>query len=181
MPRYTLIQRLLHWTIAILVLGALSVGMIFGTLEYDGTVKAFGQDMTNLLYKYHKTLGVLILGLMVVRVIVKLVWGRPEYADPLTPFQRAASGAVHGLLYVSLLAMPMLGWAATAASGYPVAFFDWTLPPLIGKDKALGEILYQWHGYVGFLIIGLVAVHIGAALMHWRVLRDRVMTRMSLF
>ena len=74
-----------------------------------------------------------------------------------------------------------LGWLATAAGGYPVQFFDLNLPGLIGKDRALAETLFWLHGLLGWLIIGLIAVHVGAAMMHWLVKRDGVMARMSLF
>ncbi len=180
-PRYAFIQRLLHWVLAVLVIGALSVGMIFAILEFDGTLETFGKDTTDLLYKYHKTFGVIILALMIVRLVVKLMLGKPAHADPLTKFQRAASEAIHGLFYVGLIAMTIVGWLATGASGYPVEFFNWTLPPILSKDKELGETLYEIHGTLGWIMLILVIVHLGAALMHWLVLRDRVMARMSLF
>lgn len=178
MPRYPAIQRLIHWVVGIIVIGVLCGGLIIYTLGYDGVVKAFGQDMTNTLYKFHKTFGIVVLFLMIIRVIVKIRMGKPEYATPLTTFEKAASGAVHGLLYVCLIAMPVLGWAATGASGYPVEFFNWTLPPLVGKDKEWGETLYMLHGYVGFAILILLFMHIGAALMHGIVKKDGVLQRM---
>lgn len=181
MPRYALIQRVLHWLIAFLVLGALGVGMIFGFLEFKGTLETFGKDMTNTLYKYHKTFGVLILGLMVLRIIVKLMLGKPAYATPLTKFENAASNAVHGLIYLLVPVMAILGWLATGASGFPVEFFNWQLPAILSKDKELGATLYEWHGTIGWILLILVAVHIAAALKHWLIKRDGLMSRMGLF
>ena len=178
MPRYPAIQRLIHWVVGLIVIGVLCGGLIIYTLGYKGVVDTFGQDMTNMIYKYHKTFGIVALALMIVRVIVKIRMGKPDYATPLTTFEKAASGSVHGLLYVCLIAMPILGWLATGASGYPVEFFNWTLPPLIGKDKELGETLYMLHGYVGFAILFLLFMHIGAALMHGIVKKDGVLQRM---
>ena len=179
--RYTLVQRLLHWLIAVLLAVVLGVGMTLGFLGFDGTKAAFGGEVTNALYTYHKTFGVVILALMVLRLGVRLVVGAPAYRVPLTGFEHMASGAVHGLLYLALLIMPVLGWLGTAAGGYPVQFFGWTLPGLIGKDKALGETLFFLHGLVGWVILGLVILHIGGAMRHWLVKRDGVMARMSLF
>ena len=76
--KYALSQRLLHWIIALMVLGALAVGMLLGFLGFSGVKDTFGIDVTNLLYKYHKTFGVLILGLMVIRIAVKLAKGAPD-------------------------------------------------------------------------------------------------------
>jgi len=181
MARYSLLQRLIHWIVAIIVIGMLAVGLTLGYLGFDGAKEAFGQSATNLLYNFHKTFGVIVLGLMTLRLIVRLVRGRPEYQPPLPRFNRIASEAVHGLLYVALLAQPMLGWAATAAGGFPVEFFNMKLPALLGKDEALSKILFTLHAGVGWLILALIGLHVGAALMHAYVKRDAIMQRMSLF
>lgn len=180
-PRYTLAQRLVHWAIAIIAVCVLVVGLTLGILGFDGVKATFGMEATNLLYKYHKTFGVVLLGLMTLRLVLKLTLGRPEYDPPLPRFNQVASEAVHGLLYIALLAQPILGWLATAAGGYPVEFFSATLPGFIGKDEALSKSLYSIHYSVGLLILALIAVHVGAALMHRFVKRDTVMHRMSLF
>ena len=179
--RYSLIQRLIHWLVAVVAIGVLAAGMVLGILGFDGVKATFGMDATNLIYKYHKTFGVVLLGLMTLRLVVKRLIGRPPHVPPLARWQRVASEAVHGLLYLALLVQPVLGWAATAAGGYPVEFFGWVLPGFLGKDPELSKALYGLHGLVGVTILGLLAVHIGAALLHGLVLRDGVMRRMSLF
>jgi cytochrome b561 len=180
-PRYALIQRLLHWLIALLALLALGVGMTLGFLGFEGMQETFGKTVTNAFYTSHKTFGVLILALMLLRLGIRLVLGAPPYQSPLNRFERVASRTVHGLLYVALLIMPILGWLATAAGGYPVQFFAWNLPGLIGQDKMLSETLFALHGIVGWVIVGLLVLHIGGALQHWLIKRDEVMGRMSLF
>jgi cytochrome b561 len=179
--RYTLAQRLLHWVVVVLAIVLLAVGLTLGNLGYEGTVATFGSDTTNLLYTYHKTFGVLMLGLMVLRLGLRLTIGAPLYRQPLPAWQRVASRTVHGLFYAILLAMPVVGWLGTAAGGYPVQFFGWTLPGLIGKDEELGKALFQLHGWLGWILIGLILIHVAAALMHWLIQRDGVMERMSLF
>ena len=182
MERYALSQRLLHWLIALMVLGALTVGWTLGTLGFKGTVDTFGQDMTNLLYKYHKTFGVLILGFMTLRIVLKLMLPKPAYAQPLSRFEHVASNAIHGILYVALILMAAVGWLGTGALGFPVEFFDWKLPAIIGKDKAVGEfLLYTLHGLLGYVITACVFLHIAGALKHWLVNKDGVMLRMSLW
>ena len=179
--RYSLLQRLIHWAVAIIAVCLLVAGATLGILGFDGLKETFGMPVTNAIYKYHKTFGVIMLGLMTLRLLLKLTLGRPEYDPPLPRFNKVASAAVHGLLYVALLVQPMLGWAATAAGGYPIEFFNAKLPKLIGKDPALSETLYMVHGAVGALILTLIAIHVGAALMHRFIKRDTVMKRMSLF
>jgi cytochrome b561 len=179
--RFSLIQRLLHWLLALLVIPALGVGLTLGWLGFDGTKDAFGGEVTNALYTGHKTMGVLILALMTLRLVTRLTLGAPPPVPTLTGLERLASQAVHALLYLVLLAQPIVGWLATAAGGYPVQFLAWNLPGLIAKDPALSEQLFQLHGLLGWALLVLLALHIGAALMHWLVKRDGVMRRMSLF
>ena len=180
MPRYPLIHRLLHWTIAVIVPVVLTVGMIFMFLEFEGTLATFGQPATDLLYTYHKTFGIVILILMLLRLLIRLAYGKPAYRPPIAGWERAVSTAVHASLYALLIGQPMLGWAATAAGGYPVQFFGWNLPGLLAKDEALSATLYDVHGLAGWLILLLAGLHIAGALRHWLVKRDAVMTRMAL-
>ena len=179
--RYALSHRLLHWIIAILLLFSLSTGMTLGWLGFEGVMDRFGRTTTDWLYTYHKTSGVLILGLMTLRLATRLAFGKPAYAQPLPQPQKIASTAVHALLYVLLFTMPILGWLATASGDFPVQFFGWNLPGLIGEDQALSETLFQWHERVAWTILLLVLVHIAGAMYHWLVRQDGVMERMSLF
>ena len=180
-PRYSLLQRLIHWTVAILVICALIAGLTLGVVGLEGLQNSVGEGATNALYKYHKTFGILILLLMLLRLVVRLRAGRPEYDPPLPPANRAVSRIVHGSLYVLLIVQPLLGWAATAAGGFPIEFFNWELPKVLGKDEALSATLYNFHFTVGLLLLVLVTIHASAALFHWLTMRDNVMKRMSLF
>jgi cytochrome b561 len=75
--------------------------------------------------------------------------------------------------------MPIVGWLATAAGGYPVQFFDLNLPGLMGKDKALSETLFGLHGAAGLSLLFLIALHVGAAIKHL-LKKDQVTRRISL-
>jgi len=149
--RYTLAQRLLHWVMALMVLAVLAIGLTFMALDYRGTVETFGKQATDALYKYHKTFGILLLVLTILRLALRWRYPAPPYRPPLTGFERLAAGGVHVLLYLVLIGMPIGGWIATAAGGYPVQFFDLNLPGLIGKDKVLSETLFGLHGAAGLL------------------------------
>lgn len=180
LPRYALVHRLLHWLIAALVLLAFAFGATIGYFEFSGLREMVGPAGTDLIYTTHKTLGVLILGFMVLRLLSRVTFGKPAYATPLPAPQRIASQVAHTLFYVLLFAMPVLGWLATAAGGFPVSLFHLELPGLIGRNDALSETLFLWHQYVGYALITLVVIHIAGALYHWRIRRDEVMQRMSL-
>ncbi|MBK1718187.1 cytochrome b [Thiocystis violacea] len=177
--RYTLIQRLLHWLIALLVLGLLAAGLAFWALGYEGLVKMLGEETTGQLFTLHKSLGILVLLLTVFRLIVRGQSPAPAYDPPLGMIERLVGGGIHLLLYILLIGLPIGGWLATAASGYPVQFFSVNLPGLIGENKELGAMLFFYHGIGGLAVGVLVLVHMAAGLKHWK-LKDGIMTRISL-
>jgi cytochrome b561 len=178
-PKYTSLQRLLHWAVAIMAIGGLAAGLTLGILGFKGVTDLLGAATRNFIYTYHKTFGLIVLAAMLIRLVVKLKQGAPAYEPPLERWQAIISGLVHKALYVCLIAMPILGWMATDASNYPVEFFSWSLPQFIDKDKDLGALLYEVHGILGWVLTGLLAMHVGAAMMHWLVKRDGVISRMT--
>jgi cytochrome b561 len=177
--RYTLLQRLLHWLIALMVFGLLAAGIMFMTLGDEGLVSLLGKELTGMLFKIHKTFGILLLLLMIVRIALRFASPPPAYDPPLSGVERMIGSGIHLLLYVLLIGLPIGGWLATAAAGYPVQFFDMTLPGLIAENKELGETLFDLHGLGGLAVLALVLVHTAAGLKHWR-LKDGIMTRISL-
>jgi cytochrome b561 len=164
-------SKLLHWLIAACVLTTAPVAIVMTRIDEGAT--------RDTLYSFHKSLGVLILTLMILRLINRLAVGAP-IADPgIEPWQKTMSAIVHTLFYVLLLAMPLVGYVATSAFGAPVPVFGlFNLPPIIGKDEALAAQLFILHRWVGYLVIVLVLTHVSAALYHHFVRGDRVLQRM---
>ncbi|SEP95720.1 cytochrome b561 [Ectothiorhodospira magna] len=180
LPRYSYSLRLLHWMIAVLLIMALMGGMTLGLLGYERLVELVGADMAGYAYMGHKTLGIVILGLMLLRLLVRVSQGTPGYAIDLTRTQHVVAGLVHFLLYVLVIAMPVIGWLATAAAGHPVNFGTYELPGFIAPDPELARTLFLAHTVVALCIMGLVVLHVSAAMYHARVRRDWVTTRISL-
>ena len=179
--RYAYPHRLLHWSVAGVVLLSLASGLTIGFLDFDGAVDLLGQTLTNVLYGGHKTLGVLILLLMILRVITRLAFAVPDHVPPLNALDRVVSTSVQSLLYLALIAMPLIGWAGTASGDFPVEFFLWQLPGFIGKDEQLSEQLFMLHEWLSWIILALLVLHVSGAMFHWKIKRDNVMKRMSLF
>jgi cytochrome b561 len=131
------------------------------------------------LYNFHKSLGVLILILVVLRVLNRLIVSAPAPEPGIERWQKAASSATHGLLYVLLVAMPIVGYVANSAYGAPTPFFGlFNLPPIVAENKPLSETLFMLHRWSGFVLIVLVLMHIGAALFHHVIRGDNVLRRM---
>ena len=177
--RYTLAQRLLHWLIAVLVMGLLCAGLLFWALGYEGLVKLLGEETTNTLFMMHKSFGILVLLLTILRIVLRRRSPAPPYDPPLSGIERLVSGSTVLLMYLLCIGLPIGGALATAAAGYPVQFFGLNLPGLIGQNPELAKTLFLYHG-LGGLALGLVVLlHVAAGLKHWR-LKDGIMTRISL-
>jgi len=168
---YPPMSKLLHWLVAAAVLTTLPVSIAMGRVAPGAT-----QDF---LFNFHKSLGILILLLMLLRLLNRIVAGAPAPEPGLEPWQKTVSSATHGLLYVLLVAMPIVGWIANSAYGAPTPFFGlFTLPKLVADNEALAKQLFALHTWAGFLVILLAGMHIGGALFHYVVRRDQVLQRM---
>ena len=169
--RYGRLARALHWTTAALVILMVPGGLVLLSLP-PGPV----QDTAFVL---HRSTGVLLFALTVLRLANRARHPAPPLPSGMPALQRRAAGAVHALLYLLLLAMPIVGWWATSAYGAPISvFWLFELPPLVAQDKAVAERVFALHGALGWVLVTLVAAHAGAALHHHFVKRDAILRRM---
>jgi cytochrome b561 len=168
---YPATSKLLHWLVAICVLVTIPIA-IWMTNADKGPL----QDN---LYNLHKSLGVLILVLMLLRLANRLIIGAPAPDPTLEPWQRSVSSTEHTLLYALLLAMPIVGYTANSAFGASTPFFGlFNLPAIVGKNEALSKQLFMLHRWTGYAVAALALLHIGAALQHYFIRRDGVLQRM---
>lgn len=125
----------------------------------------------------HKSVGVVILLVAAALLVSRLAGGRPSNAS-LPGWQQRLSVTVHGLIYLLMLAQPVIGVLMTMDAGHSVPLFGlFTIPPLIAEDSA-PSWLFSAHGYVGWTLFWLIALHIVAALYHRLLRRDGVLDRM---
>jgi cytochrome b561 len=171
---YSGLQKLLHWVIALFVFTMIPVGIYMvrrgAATNFDAT--------TNDIYTAHKTFGVLVLLLVIARIIVRVSRGTPAPEPTLNRLQVVMSESVHGMLYLMLVFVPLLGWAGVSAYGARGILGGFELPALLGKDTLLGEMILRYHGFAAFFLGLLVMAHLGAALLHRFILKDGVMRRM---
>ncbi len=168
---YSGFAKLLHWVIAVCILIMIPVGVVMGRIE--------GGDVQNLLYNVHRSFGVLILALMLIRLGYRLTHGVPDPEPTLTNWQRGVSHLVHLSLYAVLIAQALIGWIATSAYGAAIWVFGlFIMPDLVSKDQELAKPLFLVHDILGYVAAGLVALHISAALYHYLIRRDGVLQRM---
>jgi cytochrome b561 len=169
--RYDAGARVLHWTVAALVVTTVPVGI---------TMYAISEGhLQDALYVIHESIGLSILALMLARLAWRLAAGAPAPSASLSPLEVRASRSVHWVLYALLLAMPVTGYAFVVAGGYPLTYFDlFKVPRLLAKHQSLSDLAEDAHLTLQYAIYLFVAMHVGAALHHRFVRRNDVMARM---
>lgn len=171
--RYGAAARGLHWATAALVAVIAALGVWIGFFEpKDEALKLR-------LYNVHESLGLTVLALTLARLAWRAGHPPPPLPADLPRPVRAAAGATHAALYALLLAMPVAGFLATNAWGFPLRWFGLVaVPSPIGRDPALAPLLSAAHAWMALALALLLALHAGAALWHHLGRRDGVLRRM---
>lgn len=172
--RYSTVSLLLHWGIAALV-----VTQICLIAAHEATDGPISREFVTL----HKSVGLTILML----TLIRLGWRMANPAIPLPQamptWQKLLARATHVLFYVMLLAMPLVGWAASSAGRRPISWFglfDWPLLPLPQSRDLAGDLM-DMHELAAKALIVLVLLHVLGALKHHFIDRDNVLHRMLPF
>jgi cytochrome b561 len=170
-PRpFPLFSRILHWTMAAMILAMLfiGIGMIASLPDYHWLISI------------HKPLGMLVLVLAAIRLVNRLLNPPPPLPDGMPAWQRHAAIGSHVLLYALMFAVPLVGWAMLSAARYPVVLYGpLQLPPIAPQDPALFAALRTTHTVLALLLFATFLAHFGAALMHALIFRDDVFPSMT--
>src|SRR3984957_12229072 len=169
--RFTVLQRLLHWVMAICILAMLfiGVGMVSTVMpKYLGLVSI------------HKPLGIAILVLGVIRLLVRLRYGAPALPADLPEPMKLAALLSHYAFYLLMIGMPLIGWGMLSAAAYPVVLFGGVhLPAILPQSASLHALLWNAHFYLAFLFFALILMHLAAGLFHALIRRDGVFDAMA--
>lgn len=174
---YGAVAKLFHWTIALLVIGMLVLGYIMVEV-----VRPFSSDQITLL-QWHKAIGVTILGLVVVRLLWRWVNRTPALPESISALERAGAKLTHWGFYILLIAMPVTGLLIQASFEYRDQFSPWIIEwfPILKAvpvDEDLHEVLKEVHETIAWVIVGVLALHVAAALRHHLFKKDDVLKRM---
>ena len=157
--KYSVPMRALHWLMAICIMGMIFSGWYMAGLD-DTAPDKFS------LYPWHKSFGVLLLGLIVIRIIVRLASALPDIQATLPNYERNLARLAHLLLYLLMVIVPVSGFIMSDAGGHDILFFGLELPDLLETNKQLGGTAHEMHEYAGYFLLGVVVVHILGALKH---------------
>ena len=169
--RFAPLQRLLHWLMAICILAMLFIGV--------GMVSTIMPKYVPLV-SIHKSLGISILVLALIRLAVRLRYGAPPLPADLPEPMKLAAYLSHYVLYALMIGVPLIGWTMLSAAAYPVVVFGGVrLPAILRQSDNLHTLLWDAHFYLAFVFFALVLMHVAAALFHALVRRDGVFDSMA--
>ena len=160
-----------HWLMAALIVLQIPLGIMAASWRVSPTKLD--------LFVWHKSFGVLILTLAALRLLWRLANATPALPGGMPAWEHTAARISHFLLYTLMIVLPLTGWVINSAKNIPFRIF-WLapLPAIVAPDQALGETFARIHGALALLLVAVLVVHVGAALRHHFVKRDKVLVRM---
>jgi len=163
--------KYLHWLVALLVFGMLFVGFLLGYLP--SAIKPTA-------YMLHKSVGLTLLGLMLLRLIWVVCLKKPALPEAMPRWEYLLARFVQHSLYLFLFAMPLSGWLMATASNKIPVYFGWLRVPFPGilPDKALAHWMSEAHYFIAYILLGLIALHTVGALKHRFIDKDDVLNSM---
>jgi cytochrome b561 len=172
--RYGAVAQIFHWLIAALIVTQF-------TLAYLADDLPLGVHKLALLAR-HKSFGMTVLMLAVLRLLWRLNNPPPPLPAGMTSVERTLARATHVAFYVLLFAMPLTGWLMSSAKNYSVSWFGvFTWPNLIAKNETAFDVLRSTHHILSYLLFAIAVLHVLAALKHHFWEKDDVLLRMLPF
>lgn len=166
---FGIIAILLHWIMAILLIGLVILGLYMTSLPLSA------QKLK--LYGWHKEFGMLVLFLVMFRIVWRIGNVLPSLSS-LNAFERTAARMVHWAFYIFMFALPITGWLITSTAGLPVSFFGlFVIPTLIAANDNLRPVLEMIHEWLAYGLIALFSLHVLAALKHHFINKDDILRR----
>ena len=167
------IAKFFHWIIALAILGNGTFGLLMD-LAHSPMQKINWLAL-------HKSIGLTVLALVLLRVLWRWGDGRPR-EEPVPHWQEWAARLTHGVLYVLIVALPLSGWWFNSVAGKPLQWFKlFNLPALAAKNDALRDFVHGVHEYLFWFLLLVLVAHVGAALKHHVFDNDNVLRRMLPF
>lgn len=172
-------SKFLHWAVFLLFTYEYVVANMMLRLKQGDTLLGFTQGT---LYNWHKSIGLVLLLLALLRITWRRTVALPDWAPTLTPAERTMSGWTESVLYWCMFLMPVSGYLFVMAGGYGVKLFGIVdLPNLIGINETLASAARLVHVLTSYGIVLAVGLHVGSALRHHLLEGDGFLKRMLPF
>ena len=170
-PGYGGVAKGLHWLIVVLLIVQFTIAWTMPDIN--------PRTPPSTLVDLHFSIGVTILFIALLRLLARWRYPVPLINDNVPVWQDWTARATHGLLYLLLFVLPILGWVDAGFRGLPIHFYGMvTIPPIVAVSRGLAGTTGDIHTLVSYALLGVVGLHVLATLYHHFWLRDRVFYRM---
>lgn len=171
MKKYTATAIVVHWLMAVGLIGVFSFGLYMADLPVSPDKLKY--------YSWHKWAGVTLFAILVFRVVWRFTHRPPALPAHMGPGEQFVAHAGHGMLYLLMFAIPLSGWMMSSAKGIQTVLFGvLPIPNLLERNKELGALLQTAHWALNMLLAAVVIGHVAAALKHHLIDKDDVLSRM---
>ena len=168
--RYSTIAIIFHWLLAVVIPGMLGLGWYMVSIEETSEAPWY--------FNLHKSIGIVIAATVLLRLMWRMSHRTPPLPTHVPRWQASASKASHLLLYGCLLAMPAFGLGGALFNEDGLSFFGLRLTSFLLPNKAISEVLFSVHSVIAWILVGLITLHVLAALKHLLIEKDGVFQRM---
>lgn len=172
MSRYSRGAIILHWLMALLIIANLAGGFL-----HDYVPTAGGQR--TLVMGLHKSFGLVLLALALVRVIWRLGHAPPQFPRYFTGGERLLARAGHAGFYLVMVAIPLSGWIMADGNARPLMMFGLFDVPKFGVEKPVAAAFHEAHEILGWAMLVLLGLHLAGVLKHLVLDRDNLLPRMG--
>jgi cytochrome b561 len=177
--RFGLVSKFFHWAVFLLFVNQYVTGVLMMRLERGHTVLGFAQGDY---YTWHKSIGVLVLALVLLRIIWRKTTRLPDWPAAMAPWEQRALTWTERTLYACMVVMPLSGYVFTLAGGYNFKLFGLVaLPQLIAKNAAVASTAQFVHAATAYVIVTAVGLHLALAIKRHAVDKDGFLHRMLPF
>jgi cytochrome b561/polyisoprenoid-binding protein YceI len=174
---YGSVARGLHWAVALLLITTFVLGFVGQRIARNADTV----DMLQVLYSIHKTIGITVLVLALIRVVWAIMQPKPQSLHPERKAETLAAEAVHWALYLALFIMPLSGWVSHASE---VGFAPILWPfgqglPFVPTSETVAHAAGAVHWASSYVLLGTLALHVAGAIKHVALDRDETLARMT--
>jgi cytochrome b561 len=158
--KYPFLSRAIHWLMAVLIIFLLALGFYMSDFLPKDSESRFA------IYHFHKSLGVIALIFIIIRIINRLASKVPPLPDTMPKYEVILSKLAHFALYILMLVMPISGYLMSNYFGFPVILFKYPMPFLVEKNFELGNLFAKTHGIAAYTLVTILFLHILAVIKH---------------
>lgn len=174
--KYNNIAVTLHWLIAAVFVAMIVIGITMVNFDITRSLKFS-------LYQWHKSLGVIALSLVLIRIIWRLTHKPPKLPKSINKLEKTLATFGHGALYFWMIFLPLSGWLMASSSSYGIptivfGWFEWPHIPYVKADKNINSLARSAHMILAFSFIALLILHIAAVIKHQIKEQENLIKRM---